>query len=94
MNRESNVKNRKRSMCVHFFCSVRKKENKKTTHKHLVSNDRICCSIGDFNLDSFRLTRDSLEYYLTLQSESHRDTWNNVLILLLTKILRLNDERV
>jgi len=41
-----------------------------------------------------RLTGDSLEYYLTLQSESHRDAWTNVLILLLTKLLKLNEERV
>jgi brefeldin A-inhibited guanine nucleotide-exchange protein len=43
---------------------------------------------------SFRLMRDSLEYYLTLQSESHRDAWTNLLMLLLAKLLRLNDERV
>lgn len=42
----------------------------------------------------FRLMRDSLEYYLSLQSESHRDAWTNLLMLLLTKLLRLNDERV
>jgi hypothetical protein len=41
-----------------------------------------------------RLTRDSLEYYVTLQSESHRDAWTNVLILLLTKLLKFNEERV
>ena len=42
----------------------------------------------------FRLMRDSLEYYLSLQSENHRDAWTNLLMLLLTKLLRLNDERV
>ncbi len=41
-----------------------------------------------------RLARDSLEYYVTLQSESHRDAWTNVLILIFTKFLKLNDERV
>jgi len=46
------------------------------------------------NFIFIRLTRDSLEYYLTLQSESHRDAWTNVLILLLTKLLKLNEERV
>ncbi|CAF0873235.1 unnamed protein product [Didymodactylos carnosus] len=40
-----------------------------------------------------RLTRDSIEYYLTLQSESHRDAWTNVLILLYSKLLKLDDER-
>jgi hypothetical protein len=41
-----------------------------------------------------RLTRDSLEYYLTSQSEVHRDGWTNVLILILTKLLKLNEEKV
>ena len=40
------------------------------------------------------MTRDALEYYLTLQSEQHRHAWTGILILLLTKLLKLNDERV
>ncbi|CAF4316452.1 unnamed protein product, partial [Adineta steineri] len=40
------------------------------------------------------LARDSLEYYVALQSESHRDAWTNVLILIFTKFLKLNEERV
>ena len=41
-----------------------------------------------------RLSRDSLEYYLTLQNENHRDAWTNVLTLLLTKFLKLDNEHV
>ncbi|CAF1498387.1 unnamed protein product [Adineta ricciae] len=40
-----------------------------------------------------KLSRDSLEYYLTLQSKDHRDLWTNVLILHLTKLLKLTEER-
>jgi len=40
-----------------------------------------------------KLARDSLEYYVTLQSESHREAWTSVLILIFTKFLKLNDER-
>ncbi|CAF3269094.1 unnamed protein product [Rotaria socialis] len=40
-----------------------------------------------------RLTRDSLEYYLALQSENHREAWTNVLMLLLTKLLKLDEEQ-
>ncbi|CAF1321481.1 unnamed protein product [Adineta steineri] len=40
-----------------------------------------------------KLARDSLEYYVALQSESHRDAWTNVLILIFTKFLKLNEER-
>ncbi len=81
-------------MCVHFFCSIRTKENIKATHTYTLF--LTTKHIEDFNLHAFvfRLTRDSLEYYLTLQSESHRDAWTNVLVLLLTKLLRLNEERV
>ena len=35
-----------------------------------------------------------MEYYVTLQSESHREAWTSVLILMFTKFLKLNDERV
>ena len=41
-----------------------------------------------------RLARESLEYYVTLQSEGHRETWTSVLILIFTKFLRLSEERV
>ncbi|CAF1187165.1 unnamed protein product [Adineta steineri] len=54
--------------------------------KHINSNDLLKHRI-------LKLTRDSLEYYLTLQSETHRDAWTNVLILVLTKLLKLNEER-
>jgi brefeldin A-inhibited guanine nucleotide-exchange protein len=47
-----------------------------------------------FTVDLNRLARDSLEYYVTLQSESHRDAWTSVLILVFTKFLKLNDEQV
>lgn len=42
----------------------------------------------------FRLIQESLEYYLQLQSESHRDAWTNLFLLLFTKLLKLNDEQV
>lgn len=42
----------------------------------------------------FRLIQESVDYYLHLQSESHRDGWTNIFMLLFTKILKLNDEQV
>ncbi len=58
----------------------------------ILRNERKC---KHNSFDFFRrITRDSLDYYLTLQSESHRDAWTNVLILLLTKLLKFNEERV
>lgn len=35
-----------------------------------------------------------MEYYVILQSEGHRDAWTSVLILIFTRLLKLNDERV
>ena len=41
-----------------------------------------------------RLVHDSLEYYITLQSESHREAWSNVLISMFTKFLKLDEDQV
>ncbi|NXV71140.1 BIG1 protein, partial [Atlantisia rogersi] len=37
---------------------------------------------------------EALSYFLTLTSESHREAWTNLLLLFLTKVLKINDERV
>ncbi|XP_067836411.1 brefeldin A-inhibited guanine nucleotide-exchange protein 1 isoform X2 [Heptranchias perlo] len=36
---------------------------------------------------------EALSYFLTLTSESHREAWTNLLLLLLTKVLKISDER-
>lgn len=36
-----------------------------------------------------RISNEALEYYLLLPSENHRETWDNIILLLLTKILKL-----
>ncbi|XP_048384650.1 brefeldin A-inhibited guanine nucleotide-exchange protein 1 isoform X3 [Stegostoma tigrinum] len=36
---------------------------------------------------------EALSYFLTLTSESHREAWTNLLLLFLTKVLKINDER-
>jgi len=33
-------------------------------------------------------------YFLALTSESHREAWTSLLLLFLTKVLKLSDERV
>ncbi|XP_053393840.1 brefeldin A-inhibited guanine nucleotide-exchange protein 1-like isoform X3 [Mercenaria mercenaria] len=35
----------------------------------------------------------SLEYFLSLQSDSHRDAWSNIIILLITRLLKMSDDR-
>ena len=38
--------------------------------------------------------REALEYYLSLQSEAHRDAWVALLLLFLTRVQKMDDERV
>ncbi|KAK2184722.1 hypothetical protein NP493_255g01035 [Ridgeia piscesae] len=40
-----------------------------------------------------RVGKETLEYFLTLQSDSHRDAWSNILLLFFTKIVKLPDDR-
>lgn len=37
---------------------------------------------------------DAVDYFLKLTSESHREAWTNLLLLFLTKVLKISDERV
>ncbi|KAL4236729.1 Brefeldin A-inhibited guanine nucleotide-exchange protein 1 [Mactra antiquata] len=39
------------------------------------------------------ICHSSLEYYLSLQSDSHREAWCNIIILLITRLLKMSDER-
>uniref|UniRef100_A0A3P8WB46 ARF guanine nucleotide exchange factor 1 n=1 Tax=Cynoglossus semilaevis TaxID=244447 RepID=A0A3P8WB46_CYNSE len=36
---------------------------------------------------------EAVAYFLTLTSESHREAWTNLLLLFLTKVLKISDER-
>ncbi|EOB03629.1 Brefeldin A-inhibited guanine nucleotide-exchange protein 2, partial [Anas platyrhynchos] len=36
---------------------------------------------------------EALAYFITVNSESHREAWTNLLLLLLTKTLKINDEK-
>lgn len=40
------------------------------------------------------VSKEALEYFLSLQSESHRDAWTNILLLILMRILKMPDDRV
>lgn len=37
---------------------------------------------------------EALAYFITVNSESHREAWTSLLLLLLTKTLKINDEKV
>lgn len=38
--------------------------------------------------------KEALEYFLGLQSEAHRDAWTSLLLLVLTRLLKMTDTRV
>ncbi|EDO41902.1 predicted protein [Nematostella vectensis] len=42
---------------------------------------------------TIRICKESLMYYLSLESSSHREAWTSLLLLFLSRILRLDDER-
>ncbi|XP_060073397.1 brefeldin A-inhibited guanine nucleotide-exchange protein 1-like [Ylistrum balloti] len=37
--------------------------------------------------------QEALEYFLSLQSDSHREAWSSLLILILTRLLKMSDKR-
>lgn len=41
-----------------------------------------------------QVCKEALSYYLSLQSEAHRDAWTSLLLLILTRLLKMTDERV
>lgn len=45
-------------------------------------------------LFSFRICKDALQYFVSLESSSHRDAWTSLLLLLLNRLLKLDDNRV
>lgn len=38
--------------------------------------------------------REALEYFLSVGSEAHRDAWTSLLLLILTRLLKMSDDRV
>ncbi|XP_013378695.1 brefeldin A-inhibited guanine nucleotide-exchange protein 1 isoform X2 [Lingula anatina] len=39
------------------------------------------------------MCKEAMQYFLSLQSESHRETWSSLLLLILTKTLKMNEEQ-
>ena len=44
--------------------------------------------------DSSSVCSEALAYFITVNSESHREAWTSLLLLLLTKTLKINDDKV
>lgn len=52
------------------------------------------CGDITVNLLFCSVCSEALSYFLTLTSESHREAWTNLLLLFLTKVLKISDNRV
>ena len=35
-----------------------------------------------------------MNYYITIQSQQHRESWSNILLLILAKLVRMPDDKV
>uniref|UniRef100_A0A6I8RJ48 ADP ribosylation factor guanine nucleotide exchange factor 2 n=1 Tax=Xenopus tropicalis TaxID=8364 RepID=A0A6I8RJ48_XENTR len=50
-------------------------------------------SWGDIESRLLNVCSEALAYFITVNSESHREAWTNLLLLLLTKTLKVSDEK-
>lgn len=41
-----------------------------------------------------QLGKEALEYYVTLETESHREAWSPLMLLFLSRIIQLSDDKV
>ena len=41
-----------------------------------------------------QLGKEALEYYVTLETESHREAWSPLMLLFLSRITQLSDDKV
>lgn len=41
-----------------------------------------------------QVCKEALEYFLSLQSEAHREAWTSLLLLVMTRLLKMTDQRV
>ncbi|XP_071835614.1 brefeldin A-inhibited guanine nucleotide-exchange protein 1-like isoform X2 [Apostichopus japonicus] len=48
---------------------------------------------NDIDSKLAEVTKSALQYFLKLQSESHRNAWKSLLVLIFTRILKLPDEK-
>ncbi|XP_062871956.1 brefeldin A-inhibited guanine nucleotide-exchange protein 2 isoform X2 [Trichomycterus rosablanca] len=59
----------------------------------MYSDKRLQGSWSDIQSRMLVVCSESLAYFISLTSESHREAWTSLLLLLLTRTLRLSDEK-
>ncbi|XP_028926127.1 brefeldin A-inhibited guanine nucleotide-exchange protein 2 isoform X2 [Ornithorhynchus anatinus] len=66
--------------CLRILFRMYVDENRRDSWEEIQQRLLIVCS-------------EALAYFITVNSESHREAWTNLLLLLLTKTLKINDEK-
>lgn len=59
----------------------------------MYTDERRKDSWEDIEQRLLNVCSDALAYFITVNSESHREAWTNLLLLLLTKTLKVSDEK-
>lgn len=49
---------------------------------------------AEIELRLINVCKEALEYFLSIHSEPHRDSWTSLLLLVMTRLLKMNDRRV
>lgn len=60
----------------------------------MYSDDARSGDWRDIEVRLIGVCREALEYYLALQSETHRDAWTSLLLLVMTRLIKMPDPRV
>ncbi|XP_038606683.1 brefeldin A-inhibited guanine nucleotide-exchange protein 2 [Tachyglossus aculeatus] len=66
--------------CLRILFRMYVDENRRDSWEEIQQRLLIVCS-------------EALAYFITVNSESHREAWTNLLLLLLTKTLKINDDK-
>ncbi|KAL5016750.1 hypothetical protein ScPMuIL_006339 [Solemya velum] len=59
----------------------------------MYSDENRTASWPEVEKRMIRICSEALKYFLSLQSDSHREAWNSLLILLFTRLIKMSDER-
>ena len=60
----------------------------------LYNDDTRRAEWNDVSIKLTHLGKEALEYYVTLDTESHRDAWSPLMLLFLSRVTHLSDDKV
>ncbi|KAI5720153.1 hypothetical protein M8J77_002655 [Diaphorina citri] len=59
----------------------------------MATSEQMRPSWGSIEQQLIGVNQEALQYFLSLQYEMHRDAWTSLLLLILTKILKMSDDK-